>query len=369
MAAPLSEVPRRILLGSVAGLPFLTGAGWAAARKPAVAASPPPSPEPSSGIPESATLVAAGPEGSRIDRWARFIAAPLERALPTGTSLQATRAGGIDGVTGANKFEARVVPDGSTALLVPGTAAIAWLAGDPRAQFDAARWLPIMAGASPGVVVGRPGLGALVTGQRLRIAAGRLVGVDLPALLALDLMGVQAVPVLAGGDESTAIEAFAEQAADALFLNGARVPERAQELARVGARPLFSLGITDETGALIRDPLFPELPHVAELCSERGSRTVSGPLFQAWRATATASQLEFGLMLPQLTPASRVALWRRAAALATASPDLHSVCAADAIRALATPSAAVFTSGITIGSDSLLELRRWLAARYNWQPV
>ena len=44
--------------------------------------------------------------------------------------------GSADGVTGANQFEARGAPDGQTVLLVPGQAAVAWMVGDPRAQFD-----------------------------------------------------------------------------------------------------------------------------------------------------------------------------------------------------------------------------------------
>jgi hypothetical protein len=371
MTDPPSARRRRPLLGLIASLPWLAlaGAPLAAPKNGTPPAGPALAPEPSEGFPDSALLVAAGPEGGRIDRWARFIARPLERALPPGTLLQATRSGGIDGVTGANKFDARVIPDGSTALLVPGTAALAWLAGDPRAQFDAARWVPVMAGTTPGVVIGRAGLGTLVRGQTLRIAVASAVGPDLPALLAFDLLGIQVVPVLGGGDGSASMDSLGQDAADAVFLHGERVPERANRLAAAGARPLFSLGTLDETGAMVRDPMFPELPHVTELYSGLGSGTQSALLFHAWRATAAAAQLEFGLVLPQLTPAGRVALWRRAATRAATSPDIRGACAADAIRALATPSAAAFTSGIATSADALLELRRWLAARYNWQPL
>ena len=262
-----------------------------------------------------------------------------------------------------------VVPDGSTALLVPGTAALAWLAGDPRAQFDAAHWVPVMAGATPGVVVGRVGLRTFAAGQTLRIAAASAGGADMTALLALDLLGVQAVPVLGGGDESAAAEALAQHAVDAVFLHGARVPQRVNRLVASGARPLFTLGDLDETGAMVRDPMFPEVSHVTEMFRDLRGGPPAGPLLDAWRATAAAAQLEFGLVLPQLTPAGRVALWRRAAAQAAASPEVRAACVADAIRPLATPRATAFTSGIATNAEALLELRRWLAARYNWQPA
>ncbi len=84
------------------------------------------------------------------------VAAPgLGRALPPGTAVRKDVVGGVDGVTAANQFEARTVPDGGTALLLPGSAAMAWLVGDPRARFDAGHWVPALAGVTPGLVVSR----------------------------------------------------------------------------------------------------------------------------------------------------------------------------------------------------------------------
>src|SRR5271166_1871079 len=136
MADSLPPLRRRRLLGVIAGLQFV-GVGSARARAAPRAAETATRPSASEPFPRKVVLLAAGPDDGRMDRWGRLLAPPLERALPAGCSLQVGTVGGIDGVTGANRFEARVPPDGSTTLLVPGSAALAWLAGDPRAQFDA----------------------------------------------------------------------------------------------------------------------------------------------------------------------------------------------------------------------------------------
>ena len=41
-----------------------------------------------------------------------------------------------------------------TVLLAPGEAALAWMVGDPRAQFDVGHWVPVMAGTASAIVVG-----------------------------------------------------------------------------------------------------------------------------------------------------------------------------------------------------------------------
>ena len=114
--------------------------------RPPVASPPAGSPPAATGLPEGAGLIIAGPPQGRLDRWADLLVPALGRAMPSAFArpamppLMRSAVGGVDGVTGANQFEARISPDGGTALLLPGSAAMAWLVGDPRAQFDAARW-------------------------------------------------------------------------------------------------------------------------------------------------------------------------------------------------------------------------------------
>jgi hypothetical protein len=144
------------------------------------------------------------------------------------------------------------------------------------------------------------------------------------------------------------------------------VPERVAALAASGGQPVFAMGARDAAGAMVRDPLFPDLPNLLQMRAGLGGAPLSGPLYDAWCATATACQLDFGLVLPQLTPASMVALWRRVGAQAAAAPEMQAMAASVSVRPQGGPAA---IASIAADAPALLALRRWLASRFNWHPA
>jgi hypothetical protein len=315
-------------------------------------------------FPEGATLLVAGPSGSTVDLWAEWLEPTLQRVLAPKAGLHRDLVGGLDGVTGANQFEARIAPDGTTALLLPGAAAMAWLVGDPRARFDAARWVPALAGVTPSLVVSRISIARILAATPLRIAASGPAGPDLPALLALDLLGANWSPVF-GLNEATARKALAQGAVDAVCLHGHRVAETARDLAAIGTPPIFTFGMVDETGQPQRDPAFAEVPDATELL---GAPLPEDQLRSAWRATVVAGQLEIALVLPRLTPAAMVALWRRACAQAVESDMVQAQAAPIGVRPLPAPAATATTAAVTADAAALLALRHWLATRLDYRP-
>jgi hypothetical protein len=343
-----SDVRRRRLLQLTAATPLLA-ASVRSSRAARVVAGP---------FEDPPGVLVAGPDGGTLSRWAAAMAPPLGRALPSPAVREIT-VGGVDGVTGANQFDSRAAPDGGTVLLVPGEAALAWLVGDPRAQFDVSRWLPVLAGATPSVLAGRA---ALKPGQIVRLAAAGPAGCDLPALLALELLGMRCEPVF-GMNEQASLAAFSAGDTDVLLLRGAGVPARLAALP--DGRPLFTFGALGDDGQIIRDPLLPDVPTLEEAPGfDRES-----PLREAWCASAAAGQLAFALILPQLTPAAMVALWRRAASAAAGAPEMQAMAAASFTRPLATQSATAGVARVAADMQGLLELRRWLGERYGWHPA
>lgn len=303
---------------------------------------------------DSLTLLVAGPPRGLVDRWAALLAPALARSFPAGTAVEREVAGAADGVTGANQFETQAAPDGGTALLLPGSAALAWLVGDPRAQFDAARWVITLANVTPVLLASRIPLTRIGPGVRLRVAAAGPAGHDLPGLLAVELLGAEVVPVFGAG-----ADAVLRGEADAMLLRGRGVMPVVQACAEAGAPPVLALGSQDDLAPPRRDPAFAHLPHLSELMRAEAA----GPLFDAWRVAATAAQLDTALALPKLTPAAMIALWRRACAQAATAPELQQEAARLGLRTLATPSAAT----VTADAAALLELRRWLAVRFDWR--
>ncbi len=353
----LPRTGRRSLLAMLTVLPATLRAGHSAAAPAANIPAP---------FAESPRLFVAGPSDGTLNRWADALLPTLEQSLPSDAPIHRLEIGSADGVTGANQFEARGAPDGLTAMLAPGQAAVAWMVGDPRAQFDVAHWVPVMAGTCAGVVVGRP---TVLANGRARVAAAGPANADLAALLGVHLLGAKMEPVFGLAEPGAAQSAFSQGAVDAVLVRGHGVPEQLGALVAAGAQPLFTLGVRDDAGRVGRDPAYPAVPHFAELYTARIGGMPSGLLCIAWSAVAAAAQLEFGLVLPQLTPASMVALWRRAGVDAVASLVVQATAATVDVRPLGGPAATANTAALAASAPALQELRRWLTSRFGWRPA
>ena len=316
-------------------------------------------------MPDGAGLLIAGPDGGLVDVWAEWLEPSLRRVLAPDTGLRRDVVGGLDGVTAANQFEARIPPDGSTGLLLPGSAAMAWLVGDPRARFDAARWVPALAAVTPSLLASRVSAGRILGGAPVRLATSGPTGLDLPAMLALDLLGANWHPVY-GLSDTAAQTALAQGSVDAVCLHGRRVLDMTYALRAAGAPPIFTFGAVDEAGQPQRDPSFIDVPDAMELMP--AGALADEHLRTAWRATIAAGQLEVALVLPQLTPAAMVALWRRACAQAVGSAPLQAQAVSVGVRALPVPAATASTAAVTTDGPSLLALRHWLATRLDYRP-
>lgn len=375
MTTPLPPWNRRRLLRTLAGLPL--AAGMASRARAASTGSFVEGTGPigvmlagaADPFPDGPTLLVAGPANSPADQWASLMLPDLSRVLPAGPRLHKSFSGGSDGVTGANQFDARTEPDGSTALVVPGTAAMAWLVGDTRTHFDIGQWVPLLAVMTHGVVCCRLPRAALAPGRPVRIAASSAAGPELPAILAMYLMGLEVMPVYGITTADEAHDALRQGRVDAVFLQGRTAPDQSAVATVAGASPLFSLGMLNDAGGVARDPVFPATPTMTEMYAQVRGGQPSGTLFNAWRATAVAAQLDSAAVLPQLTPAALVAQWRRGCDQCVASVTMQAAAAGLSARPMATPGAATVFATLAPDASALLELRRWLAVRLNWRPI
>jgi hypothetical protein len=263
-------------------------------------------------------------------------------------------------VTAANRFATTAAPDGRTLLVLAGAAAQARLVGDPRARFNAAGWLPVCAAQVPALLVGRGEMPSLQAGDArppVRVALGTADGPRAAALLALDLLGIAATPV-PGLTEQQAEEALAQGAVDATLIFGGTAQAR---MAALQARPWLRL---DPAGAPGRGegprPHAADPPGLSELLG-----VASPAMAAALRAVSAALTVPAMVVLPALTQADMVALWRDAARrwlaeeARTAPPGLRLTCGPDTaplLAALATPP-----------TEAALAYRDWLQRRLHWQ--
>jgi len=312
------------------------------------AASPPPFDTPP-------RLLIAGPESADLQNWARKIAHVLDNAMSGASVTQLETVGGADGVTAANRFDARIAPDGQTALLITGAAPLAWLAGDPRAQFDPARWVPVLAGQTQCILLLRQG-----ATPPFRLPGDTLMGPELAVALGLDITGRPSVMVPAVGD---AISAMAQGQIDAVLLRGPGAVTQAMRALEPGptgpwaqAFNLSSMAAAEPGRAM--PPIPADLPSLADEIQAKVAGADLMTLQQGWRAVTAAAQLEFALVLPALTPASIVSWWRTTLSPLTAEPDTT-----PGLTLLSYPRDGGLLARLSLDADASLRLRQWILER------
>jgi hypothetical protein len=348
MAASPLHLQRRTMLGLAAAALARARPAWAdtALADPITVDSP--------------MVVVAGPGDSEAAHWARLLQAPLAAGLMSSTTLPLRFIGGRDGVTGANQFDARAVPDGSQALLFPGTVGLAWLAGDTRVRFEASHLLPLLVAVAPGVVMLRGGLTGRTSHMPVRLACPSAPDRQAAALLALDLLNVPALPVGAAPDAASAAR---DGAADAVFVTGCDVPTQLRALAEAGLRPAFTIGAKLAGATAPLRGL--DAPDLMDLVPDARRRD---PLMQAWSGMAAASVIDVVLGIPKQSPAAAVTKWRTACDASLQSPDLSATRTTGCVRLLSGPEAANAVNAVLVSRDAQDALHRWLDTRLNWQP-
>ncbi len=317
-------------------------------------------------------ILVAGPASGQMDRWARACAQGLQAGFGASQPVLTRPAGGLDGVTGANRMEALVMPDGRTASMLPGSALIAFLTGDSRVQFQVGHFVPVLAGVSSALLMVHGGLGRL-QGQKagkfrpLRIAADSPQSPDLAAFLALERLGVPFQPVFGLRGIDAKAKAFAAGEADAVLVQGEDVPADAALLSASGGEPLVSLGMIAPDGSIMRDGLFPALPLVSELAQTLGAKPLPALLEGAFEAAAAAARLDFILVLPHLTSPSAIAQWRQAGQSAIAAPAMQSAASGSAVSLLGSLGAEAALAPMGLPAEDILALRSWLMQTFGWR--
>jgi hypothetical protein len=289
------------------------------------------------------TLLVAGPAGEQTSRWGNACALALSAGFPGAPDIATIAVGGLDGVTGANRLDALVVPDGRTAAIVPGGALIAWLTGDVRVHFDPTRWVPVMMAMGAGVLVVR--------------APGQHPATLDDLLLALGRLGIATTPIFGLRDVAAKSRAFLAGEADAVFLAGEGVPEDVAALTAAGGTTLFSLG---------RGMPDASLPDVPDLAAFAGPTAPA--LGNAYAAAAMASKLDFVLVLPKLTDPALVSMWASAASQAITSEALVAAAAASAVTLGDAGAAAAALAPLRLAQADQPGLQAYLAKNFGWQP-
>lgn len=267
--------------------------------------------------------------GGGTDTWARMIAPYLQRELGQGSSIQIINIPGASSIAGANDFAVRRSRGGRTALVSAGSTFFAYLLGEPMVQYDFRDFTAILSSPVGGVVFIRPEMGIhrpvdlLQPRERLVYGGIAASGNDLLPLLAFELLGLEVLPVLGYGSKGSTRIAFEQGETNIEYQTAPAYRSNVVPLVDEGlAVPLFSFGLMDARGEVVRDPVVPDLPTLVEFYEQMHGSPPSGPAWEAYRAALIAGiEMQKVLWLHGEAPPQAAEALRRAAARVVQDPE------------------------------------------------
>lgn len=271
--------------------------------------------------------------GGGADAYGRFMAIVLEDALPGKPSIVIQNLPGGGSVVGMNQFDRLAEKDGTSIALssTSTTLTFALRPEDPSIQFDARKWNAFLATPMGRVIyvhekTGIKSLEDLKAKKDTELVIGleSPTGSDMPNLLSLEMLGLNVKPIFGfdGGDELLAFQR------GELTINGDPMSgylQTAETMVKDGtAIPLFSFGIENEKGEIVRDPNAPELPTFLEAYRLLQGKDPSGPAFEAWMALFHMAVMSSkAIVLPADASPEAIKAYDAAAAKLVADPDFQ----------------------------------------------
>ena len=268
-------------------------------------------------------------EGGGSDTWARFYAPQIAGNLPGGPAIAVKNIPGGGSTKGANQFQSRAKPDGTTILGTSGSTQFPYLLGDRRVRYEYKDWRVVLATPTGGVVYVNPDLGvssaADVTKLKevdLRYGSQGATSLDLVPLLAFEQLGLNVKAVFGMKGRGAGRLAFERGETNIDYQTSSAYLKKVTPLVDSGkAVPIMSWGALDDRGNLVRDPTFPDLPHFVEVYEMVHGKKPSGEWFEAWKAFFIAGfAAQKMIFLPKDTPDDVLQAWRDAAAKTIEAP-------------------------------------------------
>ncbi|MDI5986600.1 tricarboxylate transporter [Halomonas sp. M4R5S39] len=260
--------------------------------------------------------------GGGTDVWARFFAPWLSEHIPGQPNIMIDNVPGGGSINGSNLFAMRAKSDGSDWLGASASTQYPAMLGDKRVRYDYSAWTPILATPTGGVVYAQASLGedsesalASLLEQPVKLAVQSHTGLELPVLIALDMLGVEVQAVSGMQSRGEGRLAFERGEADIDFQTTSAYLSSVAPLVESGrAVPLFSLGVMNDAGEIVRDPAFPDLPTFSEVYEEVHGEAPSGTANDAYeKFFASGFTLQKLIMVPNDTPEALVETYREAA--------------------------------------------------------
>lgn len=274
-------------------------------------------------------------EGGGTDTWARFVATELTHEVPGSPGLASVNDDGGEGILGTNHFMTSARSDGTEVLVSTASTVVPYLLDMPAVRYDFAHLRPILANGTGAVVYARTGAGVkgvadLVDRDRPLVFGGiAATSLDLTTLLAFDLLGADVRSTFGFEGRGPVNLALQRGEVDIDYQTTSSYGPAVEPLVEDGtAVPLFSLGQVDESGEIVRDPNFPDLPTVVEAYEELHGEQPDPEALETYRAIlALTYTYQKALWVPEDTPDEALELLRSTAEEMGSDPEFEKAAA------------------------------------------
>jgi hypothetical protein len=228
--------------------------------------------------------------GGGTDAQGRLVATKLQECLEGGPSVQVVNREGGGGIVGGNEFALQREHNGEHLIMMGPSTLLPWILGDSAVEYDLAEMVPLWASPMPHVASFAPSTGVQTVedlanpDEQIVFGGTSPTGADLPAMVGLEAVGIlDSMKVIFGYEGGSALAA----AFDAGEVNMNRRPSGTfmrldADAYKSGEKVVvYTHGMPDGDGNLVRDPLFPDEPHLGEVYETLNGATPSG---EAWDA-------------------------------------------------------------------------------------
>ncbi len=261
-------------------------------------------------------------EGGGTDTWARFIGQELTRAVPGKPGFAPVNDAAGEGISGTNHFMSSARPDGTEVLVSTASTVVPYLLELPEVRYDFTELEPVLANGTGAVVYARTAAGVSSV-ESLKELSGKLrfggiaaTSLDLTTLLSFDLLGVDVDAVFGFEGRGPVNLALQRGEVDIDYQTTATYDASVEPLIKSRAAvPLYSLGQVDESGNIVRDPNFKDVPTVVEVYEQLNGKAPDPEKLAAYKSIlALTYTYQKALWVPKETPKEAAGLLRETSA-------------------------------------------------------
>lgn len=229
--------------------------------------------------------------GGGTDTMTRFFAPFFEAHLPGKPTIVIQNIPGAGTLPGINYFWQNGKDDGTMVLSMTTGGQTNYVFGDKAAKYELGKFKALFGLPQGTFVYGQSSLGLKGPGdvktlksvdKELTFGAQTATSAELRMLIAWDALGIKTKPVW-GLSRGNSRQGFMRNEFDLMYdTTSGWVKSGRKLVTKRQAVPLFTFGVENEDGKIVRDPTEPKLPTFLEVHEQIVGKKFEGPAYKAW---------------------------------------------------------------------------------------